>query len=69
MEGSRVKLTDIFRYDEIKKEYYATGYRPRKILDRMLEKGIEISDDMFKSREVKEKERLESESAGTEGNV
>ena len=69
MEGSRVKLTDIFRYDEIKKEYYATGYRPRKILDRMLEKGIEISDDLFKSREVKEKERLESESAGTEGNV
>ena len=69
MEGSRVKLTDIFRYDEIKKEYYATGYRPRKILDRMLEKGIEISDDMFKSHKVKEKERLESKSAGTEGNV
>lgn len=69
MEGSRVKLTDIFRYDEIKKEYYATGYRPRKILDRMLEKGIEISEEMFRSREVKEKERLESESAGTEGNL
>ena len=66
---SEVLYSFIFRYDEIKKEYYATGYRPRKILGRMLEKGIEISDDMFKSREVMEKERLESESAGTEGNV
>ncbi len=59
MEGSRVKLTDIFRFDEIQKEYYATGYKPKKILDRMLEKGIYINPDIFKSREVKKKEMLE----------
>lgn len=60
MEGTRVKLNDIFRFDEINKEYYATGYKPRKILDRMLEKGIYIDPEIFKSREMKKKEKLES---------
>jgi Flp pilus assembly CpaF family ATPase len=78
MEGSRVKLTDIFRFDEIQKEYYATGYKPKKILDRMLEKGIYINPDIFKSREVKKKEMLEEldkqqnnsgSTEGTEDNV
>ncbi len=78
MEGSRVKLTDIFRFDEIQKEYYATGYKPKKILDRMLEKGIYINPGIFKSREVKKKEMLEEldkqqnnsgSTEGTEDNV
>ena len=63
MKDGRVEITDIFRYDDQKKEYYATGYVPKKILDRMLEKGIYIDKDIFKSREMKKKEELEAADA------
>lgn len=58
-KNGRVVIEDIFRYDDQKKEYYATGYVPKAILAKMLERGVYIDENIFKSREVRKKEELE----------
>lgn len=57
--NGRVKLQDIFRYNEKKGAYEATGYIPHRIIDRMYEKGIFIDDAIFKSPEVIKQQELQ----------
>lgn len=42
-----VILNDIFLYDEEKNIHKATGYVPRKLLDKLKIKGIDIGDEFF----------------------
>jgi len=42
-----VILNDIFLYDELKEKHYATGYIPKKIIEKMKLKGIDISEEFF----------------------
>lgn len=42
-----VILNDIFLYDEATDKHRATGYIPRKLLDKMKTKGIDISEEFF----------------------
>jgi Flp pilus assembly CpaF family ATPase len=42
-----VILNDIFEYDEEKNVHRATGYVPKKLLDKLKVKGIDIWDDFF----------------------
>ena len=51
-EKDRIVLKDIFVYNKEKKRHEATGYVPQKILTRIRNKGIEISDDIFTNREA-----------------
>lgn len=48
-ENDKVILNDIFRYDEVNDVFYATGYVPHKILDRLMVKGITFAPDFFES--------------------
>jgi Flp pilus assembly CpaF family ATPase len=45
---ARVRLQDIYRYDEIKKEFNATGYVPSRLLQKLSENGIELDRAIFK---------------------
>lgn len=46
-EKSRVKLTDIFRYDSQTDAFAATGYVPEKIVDRMATYGVHLDSKIF----------------------
>lgn len=43
----RVKLTDIFRYDNQNDSFAATGYVPDKIISRMATYGVHVDPKMF----------------------
>jgi len=44
---ARVKLVDIFRYDETRQCFNATGYIPVKLLERVAENGVNINQSIF----------------------
>lgn len=46
-EKGRVKLNDIFRYNEQTKEFEATGYVPEEIVDRLKSRGITVDLSLF----------------------
>lgn len=62
IENGKVRLNDIFVYRDQEKRYEATGYKPKKILNRMLEKGIYIDQNIFTAPELLKKAELEKES-------
>ena len=46
-ERGRVKIEDVFRYNEEKDEFVATGYTPVKTLARMKNNGITVDEAIF----------------------
>lgn len=48
-ENGKVKLRDIFRYDEKIDRFYATGYKPNEILDILDANKISLDDSIFDS--------------------
>lgn len=44
----QVILKDIFLFDEKKKVFTATGYVPKKLIQKMREKGVEIKESIFR---------------------
>jgi len=61
MEYGKVKVQDIFRYNDRENTFYATGYIPHRIIDKMMERGIYIDEEMFKPPELLKKEKLEEQ--------
>ena len=43
----RVRVEDIFRFDEIKGEFYATGYIPERLIQKLAENNVEVDKKIF----------------------
>ena len=43
----RVKLMDIFRFDEIKGNFYSTGYKPKTLLRKLAENNVHVNEGIF----------------------
>ncbi len=50
-DKGRVKLNDIFKYNEREDKFEATGYIPETILDRLTSRGIHIDRGIFSCEE------------------
>lgn len=61
IEYGKVKVQHIFLYNDRENTFYATGYIPHRIIDKMMERGIYIDEEMFKPPELLKKEKLEEQ--------
>lgn len=50
-DKNRVKLNDIFKYNEGKEAFEATGYIPTSVIDKMKAKGITLDEQIFNKKE------------------
>lgn len=57
--NGRVKLQDIYRFDEKNNRFYATGYYPAQIMELLETAGIVFDDEMFPTNEADYKESPE----------
>ncbi|MBQ7818431.1 MAG: CpaF family protein [Bacteroidales bacterium] len=54
VENGKIKLRDIFVYNELTGEFEATGYIPKYIIDKCKRRGISISESLFKKKRAKD---------------
>ena len=53
LKDGKIELKDIFRYDEKKNEYYATGYIPESILERIRKCGFSDTEKLCQPHTTK----------------
>ena len=53
-ENDKVKVVDIFRYDKNKKDFIATGYVPRSIIEKIRSQNIPFQESIFEVKRGEE---------------
>lgn len=58
VEDGKVRLSDIFKYDEKRDRFFATGFYPRKIVEKLERKNVQLDTSIFKKEAVPDGERV-----------